>query len=654
MSGVFLILSGLLFILFQSRFIPAGDSGDLVTAAATFGVPHPPGYPLYTFAGWLLSHIPFSTVVWRVGLLSSIPHAIVLCLVYAIVYEYTKKKIAALFSCFVLLGNYVFFLYSVTPEVFALLDLFVILIIWFFLRWNKSGNRRDVYWMIFIMGLSLSHHHVILFLFPPLAFVLWQKRKTIRTHISVLCAVGAFAAGLIPYLYVPFAASGNSPVNWNHATTFQNFIRLVTRVDYGTFQSGAFIGTLPIQRLLQFKTYVQYLVMDFSWVGIVCMICGSVYLWQKHRHIFWFFIISVLFVGPFFLFYASFPMANRFTLGTYERFLLPSYVILSILIGFGFSYITDRIKKITPVYAYFGIVTLCFFYVLYCGGITVWKFAGYAFDQTAQNLAIDILSSMPKQSVILIDRDTMLFTAQYMRYVENIRPDVAVIHGNRITNPDYQKTIHQIFPALAVDTIYDATTAAQFMISLAEEGRLFTYTKYPIPDGWYWVPFGLVYRLMNTNQLSGSEAIINESSAVWDSFHDPMHGILSHHTHLMLSDVLDVYTSMRVNFGKYLYRSGYYDKARSQLIEGVAYGGDTDLPEGYIYLGLSESQLKNCEGALSYFDLAQKTEYIPDNTILYYKGLTYRDCAGDAGKADEFFDEYQRVNGKTQTPLEQL
>jgi hypothetical protein len=86
----------------------------------------------------------------------------------------------------------------------------------------------------------------------------------------------------------------------------------------------------------------------------------------------------------------------------------------------------------------------------------------------------------------------------------------------------------------------------------------------------------------------------------------------------------------------------------------VAYGGDTDLPEGYIYLGLSESQLKNCEGALSYFDLAQKTEYIPDNTILYYKGLTYRDCAGDAGKADEFFDEYQRVNGKTQTPLEQL
>jgi hypothetical protein len=654
MNGLFAVLSGFLFILFQSRFIPAGDSGDLVTAAATAGVPHPPGYPLYTFLGWIFSHIPISTVVWRIGLLSSIPHAIVLFFVYKIVYEYTKNKIAALFSLFVLLGNYVFFLYSVTPEVFAFLDLFVVLLIWLLLTWDRSKKQRDFYWMIFVMGISLTHHQIILFLFPSFLYVFWMKRTFIRSHSSIFRVAGIFLAGLIPYLYVPVAASGFSIINWNHATTIQNFIRLVTRYDYGTFQSGAVIGALPVQRLLQFKTYAQYLLIDFTWVGIVCMLCGCMYLWQKRRLHFWFFIVSIVSIGPFFLFYASFPMANRFTLGTYERFLLPSYVIVSILIGIGFSYITDRIKKSAVRFVYIGIVGICFFYVFYLTGITLWKFAGYAKDQTAQHMATDVLTSMPQRAVLLIDRDTMLFTAQYMRYVEGVRPDVALIHGNRIGNTDYQRTVLHLFPALSIDSVRDATTAAQFMTTVGLDGRLFSYTKYPVPEGWYWVPYGLVYKLMDKDQLSDQASVIDENSKLWDSFHDPARGILSHFKHLLLSDVLDVYTTMRVDFGKSLYRAGYYDKARVQLEKAVAYGGDTDISEGYIYLGESESQLKHCSAALTYFDQAQKSAFIPNNDITYVTGLTYRDCVGDGVRAQEYFDAYAEKNGKIQPSLEQL
>src|SRR5664280_1156469 len=78
-------LSFFVFLLFQAQGIIGGDSGDLVTAVTTFGVPHPPGYPLYTFLGWILSHIPVFTPSWRVGLLSSVPHAIVIALVFLIV-----------------------------------------------------------------------------------------------------------------------------------------------------------------------------------------------------------------------------------------------------------------------------------------------------------------------------------------------------------------------------------------------------------------------------------------------------------------------------------------------------------------------------------------------------------------------------------------
>ena len=49
------------------------DSGELITAAAKFGVGHPPGYPLWTMSGFLLSHLlPFGNLAWRINLLCAL------------------------------------------------------------------------------------------------------------------------------------------------------------------------------------------------------------------------------------------------------------------------------------------------------------------------------------------------------------------------------------------------------------------------------------------------------------------------------------------------------------------------------------------------------------------------------------------------------
>ncbi|MGD9101843.1 MAG: DUF2723 domain-containing protein, partial [Anaerolineae bacterium] len=44
------------------------DGGDLVTAAHTLGVPHPPGYPTYTLLAWLFTRLSLGNVAWRVNL----------------------------------------------------------------------------------------------------------------------------------------------------------------------------------------------------------------------------------------------------------------------------------------------------------------------------------------------------------------------------------------------------------------------------------------------------------------------------------------------------------------------------------------------------------------------------------------------------------
>ena len=48
------------------------DSGELITAVHEPGVVHPPGYPLYTLLGYVVSHaLWWGEVAWRVNALSA-------------------------------------------------------------------------------------------------------------------------------------------------------------------------------------------------------------------------------------------------------------------------------------------------------------------------------------------------------------------------------------------------------------------------------------------------------------------------------------------------------------------------------------------------------------------------------------------------------
>ena len=65
-----------LYLSLQMPGIAGGDSGDLVTAAVVKGISHPPGYPLYTLLGWLLTRLPLGLpAAFTIGWLSPVPAA---------------------------------------------------------------------------------------------------------------------------------------------------------------------------------------------------------------------------------------------------------------------------------------------------------------------------------------------------------------------------------------------------------------------------------------------------------------------------------------------------------------------------------------------------------------------------------------------------
>src|SRR5213592_3759902 len=53
------------------------DSGELAVGSYYAGVPHPPGYPVWTLYTWLFTVlVPFSNIAWRVALSSAVAGAL--------------------------------------------------------------------------------------------------------------------------------------------------------------------------------------------------------------------------------------------------------------------------------------------------------------------------------------------------------------------------------------------------------------------------------------------------------------------------------------------------------------------------------------------------------------------------------------------------
>ena len=48
------------------------DSGEFIVAAQHFGVPHPTGYPLWTFLSWLFLLLPLGNAAWEVAIFSGL------------------------------------------------------------------------------------------------------------------------------------------------------------------------------------------------------------------------------------------------------------------------------------------------------------------------------------------------------------------------------------------------------------------------------------------------------------------------------------------------------------------------------------------------------------------------------------------------------
>src|SRR5712692_4321652 len=162
--------------------IPTGDSGELIAVAWLLGIPHPPGYPLFTMLGHLFTFLPFGSPAFRVNLMSAVFHAATVGVTSLSIYrlidpepddETWRGRIpwgalaGAAVGGLALAFSATFWAYAVVAEVFALNSFFAALILFILLEWERRPERRRLLWAFGLTsGLAATNHHTIVFMAP--------------------------------------------------------------------------------------------------------------------------------------------------------------------------------------------------------------------------------------------------------------------------------------------------------------------------------------------------------------------------------------------------------------------------------------------------------------------------------------------------------
>src|SRR5262249_3399420 len=129
-----LALFAIAFVLYMAtaaRDLLIGDTPEFLTAAATFGVPHPSGYPLLVLLGRLFLWLPVGSIAFRGSLLAATSSALTVALIFLTARELGAATFAAALAALALAVHPLFWEWSLTMEAFPLNDAIAAMAVYF-------------------------------------------------------------------------------------------------------------------------------------------------------------------------------------------------------------------------------------------------------------------------------------------------------------------------------------------------------------------------------------------------------------------------------------------------------------------------------------------------------------------------------------------
>lgn len=205
------------------------DSGELIVAADYLGVPHPPGYPIWTVMSWFFQWIfnfvtyhGYPNPAWGVNFFSAFSGAVGCGALAMLIsssgralleaFDFSKVNLAektrAHFAAFAGLSAGLLFAFtqcmwsqSVIAEVYSMNIMFQSVVLLLLYRWTRQPeNTNLLYTLVFLFGLGCTNHQTLMFMGPALAiailFVDWKLFRDFAIVGVLLLVMVAAQKGL--------------------------------------------------------------------------------------------------------------------------------------------------------------------------------------------------------------------------------------------------------------------------------------------------------------------------------------------------------------------------------------------------------------------------------------------------------------------------
>jgi len=417
---VFLISLGVYTTTLCPTVAPA-DSGEFIAAAATLGIPHEPGYPLYTVLARLFIFIPAGSIAFRVNIFSAFFSGLTVYLLYLLLARFVQSKTLAFAAslCFAFSG--IFWSQSLITEVYALNAFFLALIIYLLLRSSVPGFRILCF-SSFLFGLSLSNHQLMILLLPGILFMLFgmppvrRQITSLRFLLLVLLALTGFSFNL----YLLFRAGQNPYLNFGDPETPVRFIKVLARYDFGTFVSRTRTFWNLNDAMFQMKTFFKVSAEQLTWTGCLISLAGLVALFRKNTGAGIFVLLGLVFYGPVFILWSNIT-PDGMDLDVVKVFYIPWVLISGFCLGIGMDWLYRKLKSFRPI------LIPVFFYLfifIFAGNVTAndWHENYFCCDYGK-----NVLETAKKDSIILVKGDSPFFTLLYFQLAEKRRQDIKVL-----------------------------------------------------------------------------------------------------------------------------------------------------------------------------------------------------------------------------------
>lgn len=531
------------------------DSGELATAFATFGIPHPTGYPLSLLIEHIFSFLPIgNSVIYRLNLLSAILTSVAVFIFWFTSFKFltlvskaevishkSQKKVkqkenvvdelilsvAASFSalCFGLVRT--MWSNAIQIEVYALHSVMLSIIIYFmFCIYGSLNEKPKKIWLyLFIaLGFSFANHMTTIFILTGLIYLYYLQYK--ENNIfgkQILGFIFAVIPGLLLYFVLMIRSLPKPFMNWSDPTSLSN---LIYHMRGGDFSQLMFSGSNVFSKNL--SNFLSGFPIEFSYLFAGLSLIGLIRLYLSDKKLFAIFAVLILGCLLYSLNYNIRDLQSYFTL---------IFLMMSLSAGFGLIYISFALShslksKPVAIIIVIGLVS----------SVTALSVNFNSNDNhnnyLVEDLAKNTLNSLAPNSILLVYEWGYTYPATvYYQQVEKLRSDVKVFNVKFLSVLWYLENIKKYYPDIYENvkneiedyrrlyTDEGSQPLTQALSNLVKGFFVKNFGKYPmyctydlvysnemksfIGNTFQFVPDGLVYCIRNKNEVFDSTSGLN-------------------------------------------------------------------------------------------------------------------------------------------------